>query len=288
MTQKIIQIAPKPYRPDLRWAQDLLGESLQMPSYPPGYGQPNAQLDAAQIPLGEYCYDHQTMWNDEYKPCVYFQRTDYGTDKCVYLGVEAVDGDSAPVIQHFGSLANMEAAGVIHTWTLPDSIKECGVSTLFPTALAGLQSEVDDYEQAVLGTRVNLWDKPYPERAAYEESKLRTIALDHMAMWECLCSMVEDVPASLIFRLQLVDAMHRGHTQPSDALVDSAYAGELAHHPAPQVQFWYMYRTQFYDLSMNWNDLCWLENRERIAELYDYDQRVADIIAQREAGEKTV
>ncbi len=279
MAQKVIPIAPKPYRPDLRWAQDLLGESLQMPSYPPGYGQPNTQLDEAQIPLGEYCYDHHAMESREYKPCVYYQRTDYGTDKCLYLGVEAVDGESAPVIQHFGSLANMEAAGVINTWTLPDSIKECGVSMLFPTTLATLESTIDDYEKAVLGTRVNLWEKSYPERATFEESKLRTIALGRMSVWECLCSMVEDVPAALIFRLQLVDAMHRGHTQPSNTLIDGNYANKLARYPEPQRQFWYMYRTHFYDLSMNWKDVNWLENRARIAELYYYDQRVAAIIA---------
>jgi hypothetical protein len=274
-------IALKPYRPDLRWVEDMLGESLQMRSQPPGYGQPNALLDAAQIPLGEHCYDYL---EDEYRPCAYFQRTDYGTVKCLYLGLEVIDGESAPVIQHFGSQANMEAANVIDTWSLPDYTKECGVSMLFPTLLANLQSAVDDYEQAVLGKRVNLWTQPYPERATHEESKLRTIALDRLGIWDSLCSMVEDVPESLIFRLQLIDAMHRGHTQPSSALIDSSYAGELAHHPEPQRQFWYMYRTHFYDLSSSWNDVCWLENRARVAELYYYDQRVAAIIALRESG----
>jgi hypothetical protein len=281
----VIPIALKPYRPDLRWAEDMLGESLQMRSEPPGYGQPNAQLDAAQIPLGEHCYDYL---EDEYRPCAYFKRTDYGTVKCLYLGLEVIDGESAPVIQHFGSQANMEAANVIETWSLPDLTKECGVSMLYPTTLAQLQFAVDDYEQAVLGKRHTSWTKCYPEQATYEESKLRTIALDRLLIWECLCSMVEDVPASLIFRLQLIDAMHRGHTQPSSALVDSDYAGALAHCPEPQIQFWYMYRTQFYDLSGNWNDVCWLENRARIAQHYYYDQRVAAIIALREAGEKSV
>jgi hypothetical protein len=281
-------IAPKPYRPDLRWVEDALGESLQMPAQPPGYGQPSAQLDATQIPLGEYCYDHLALQNDDYRPCAYFQWTDYGTVKCAYLGVEVFDDDTARVLQHFGSQANMDAAHLIETWTLPDSIKECGVSMLFPTTLADLLSAVDNYEQAVLGKRVNLWTKPYPEQATFEESNLRTIALDRLFVWECLCSMVEDIPASLIFRLQLMDAMHRGHTQPSGALVDSTYAGELAHCPEPQRQFWYKYRTHFYDLSSSWNDVCWLENRARIAELYYYDQRVAAIIAQREANEKTV
>jgi hypothetical protein len=147
---------------------------------------------------------------------------------------------------------------------------------------------VDDYEQAVLGKRVTLWTRPYPEQASHEETKLRTIALDRLLIWECLCSMVEDVPKALIFRLQLIDAMHRGHTQPSNALVDDSYVGELAHDPDPQRQFWYMYRAHFYDISSHWNDVCWLENRARIAELYYYDQRVAAIIALREASEKTV
>jgi hypothetical protein len=288
MTPTVIQIAPKPYRPDLRWVEDVLGESLQTPSKPPGYGQPNAQLDAAQIPLGEYCYDHLALQNDDYRPCAYFQRTDYGTVKCLFLGIEVINDDLAPIIQHFGSQANMDAANLIDTWSLPDSIKECGISMLFPTTLVNLQSAVDDYEQAVLGKRVNLWTKPYPERATHEESKLRTIALDRLFVWECLCSMVEDVPAPLIFRLQLADAMHRGHTQPSSALIDSNYAGELAHHPEPERQFWYMYRTHFYDISMHWNDVCWLANRAQIAALYYYDQRVAAIIALREASEKTV
>ncbi len=99
--------------------------------------------------------------------------------------------------------------------------------------------------------------------------------------------MVEDVPRSLIFRLQLIDAMHRGHTQPSNALVDDSYAGELAHDPDPQRQFCYMYRAHCDDISSHWNDVFWLENRGRIAELYYYDQRVAAIIALREASEKT-
>jgi hypothetical protein len=285
MTQKVIRFALKPYRPDLRWVEDMLGESLQTPSQPPGYGQPNAQLDAGQIPLGEHCYDHL---DDEYRPCAYFARTDYGTVKCLYLGVEAFDDDRARVLQHFGSQANMDAANLIETWSLPDSIKECGVSMLYPATVASLQSAVDDYEQAVLGKRVNLWTKPYPEQASFEESKLRTISLDRLFVWECLCSMVEDVPASLIFRLQLIDAMYRGHTQPGSTLIDSDYSGELAHHPEPQRQFWYMYRTHFYDISMHWNDVCWLANRARIAELYYYDQRVAATIALREASEKTV
>jgi hypothetical protein len=125
-------------------------------------------------------------------------------------------------------------------------------------------------------------------RPRHEETKLRTIALDRLLIWECLCSMVEDVPKALIFRLQLIDAMHRGHTQPSNALVDDSYVGELAHDPDPRRQFWYMYRAHFYDISSHWNDVCWLENRARIAELYYYDQRVAANIALREASEKTV
>jgi hypothetical protein len=264
---KVIPIALKPYRPDLRWAEDMLGESLPMRSEPPGYGQPNAQLDAAQIPLGEHCYDYL---EDEYRPCAYFERTDYGTVKCLYLGLEVIDGESAPVIQHFGSQANMEAANVIDTWSLPDLTKECGVNLLYPTTLAQLQCAVDDYEQAVLGKRVNLWTKPYPEQATYEESKRRTVALDRLLIWECLSSMVQDVPASLIFRLQLIDAMHRGHTQPSDALVDSAYAGELAHHPEPQVQFWYMHRSNFYDLTMQSQDVCWIRDHQREVLLQKY------------------
>lgn len=285
MTRKVISIAPKPYRPDLRWVEDVLGESLQVPLQLPRYGRPNAQLDAAQIPLGEYCYDYLA---DEYRPCAYFGRTGYGTVKCLYLGVETLDGDLEPVIQHFGSQAHYDAAGVIQTWALPDSIKECGVSMLFPATLAQLESAVDDYEQAVLGKRHIDWTQPYPKRATYEESKLRTVALDRFAIRKCLCSMVEDVPAPLIFRLQLIDAMYRGHSLPGSNLVDSQYAAELAHCPEPQQQFWYMYRTHFCDVSAHWNEVCWLENRERIKELYDYDQRIAAIIAQREASEKTV
>ncbi len=278
----------KPYRPNLHWAELLLDESLQAAFVAPGYGSARPLRDTSVIPLGEFCYDFESMRRREYVPCRYFKYTGHGSVKCIYLGIEASDGIGRKLAKHFGSRAKVQAAGVIDTWTLPDSIKECGVNMLFPTTLASLQSAVDDYEQAVLGKRVNLWTKPYPERASYEESKLRTIALDRLGIWKCLCSMVQDVPASLIFRLQLIDAMHRGHTQPSSTLIDSGYAGELAHHPEPQRQFWYMYRTHFYDISMNWKEVCWLENRERIAELYYYDQRVAAIIALREASEKTV
>lgn len=260
---KTKRIRLKPYRPNLRWAELLLGESLQTPYTAPGYGAARPQRDTSVIPLGEHCYHFEPMQRREHSPCPYFKYTGYGSVKCIYLGVEAYDGDVRPVARHFGSLAKMEAAGVISTWSLPDSIKECGVSTLFPTSLAQLQSAVEDYDRAVLGRRVDWWTKPYPEQATYEESKLRTIALDRLGIWQCLCSMVEDVPKALIFRLRLIDAVYRGHTQPSNALVDDSYAGELGYEPDPQRQFWYMYRTEFDDLTSLSKRVCWLEDRKR-------------------------
>ena len=48
-------------RPDLRWIEESLGESLGEglpcePDVPPELGQVNPALDASVIPMGEYCY----------------------------------------------------------------------------------------------------------------------------------------------------------------------------------------------------------------------------------------
>jgi hypothetical protein len=240
MTSKRIPI--KPYRPDLRWAEALLGESLQMPALPPEFGSINPECDTNAIPQGPYCYDIAARDRKEYAPCPYFRYTDHDSVTCDYLGVEAVDGFTEEALAHFGGYDNAEAAGVISTYTLPDSIKICGMHMALPATADGLQHRMDDYEQAIFGKRRDNWDQPFYASHLGHPSYLREAVSARHEIWEALCGMTEDVPPSLISRLQLIDAMLRGHTEPSDTIIDKDFSPEIKLFSAPEKQFWYLYR----------------------------------------------
>jgi hypothetical protein len=243
MTSKRIPI--KPYRPDLRWAEALLGESLQMPAEPPLYGSINPECDTNAIPQGPYCYDFAASYRDEYVPCPYFRYTDHDSVICDCLGVEAVDGCTDEFLAHFGGYDNAEAAGVISTYTLPDSIKVCGLHLALPATAESLRHRLDDYEQAIFGKRRDEWDQPFYKSHRNPPSLLREAVTHRYKIWEALCGMTEDVPPSLIKRLQLIDAMLRGHTEPTDASIDKDYSPEMKLFSAPEKQFWYLYRKNF-------------------------------------------
>lgn len=281
---KVKRIGLKPYRPNLRWAELLLGESLQAAFVAPGYGATRPQRDASVIPMGEFCYDFESMGRKQYVPCPYFKYTNRDSVKCIYLGVEATDFISRKLEKHFGSRAKVEAAGVIDTWTLPDSNKECGVSLLFPSYLKCLQDSLDDYEQAIFGKRrdavyqffyLSGWDKAH---------QLDAVAQIRLTIWQHLCSMVEDVPKALITRLMLIDAMLRGHSEEADVLMNVSYEDDIQGFTSPQSQFWYLFRANFMDVGQFRRDVVWLEDRHQISQLYYYDQRVAAIIALSESG----
>lgn len=235
----------KPYRPDLRWIESLLGESLQIPASPPNYGTANPQYDTSAIPQGPYCYDIAARDRKEYAPCPYFHYTEHDSVKCDYLGVEAVDGMSQKLIDHFGSRENAKAAGIIDTYTLPDSIKLCEMHLADPAAAKDLQHYLDDYEQAIFGKRRDGWDQPFYTSYWDHPSQLRAALIARHDIWETLCGMTEDVPRSLIERVQRIDAMLRDHTEPSDTLFDEDFYPHIKQFPAPEKQFWYLYRKNF-------------------------------------------
>jgi hypothetical protein len=243
MTRKRIFI--KPYSPDLRWIESLLGESLQIPAEPLLYGTANPQYDTSAIPQGPYCYDIAARDSDQYVPCLYFIYTERDSVRCDYLGVEAVDGMSQKLIDHFGSRDQAVAAGVIDTDTLPDSIKECDFHLAYPSTVENLQHRMDDYEQAIFGQYRDAWDQPYSSRSWGYPSQLWAVTYARYGIWEALCGMTEDVPQALIKRLQLIDAMLRGHTEPAETTIENAYSEEAKKFASPEKQFWYLYRKNF-------------------------------------------
>ena len=243
MTSKRIFI--KPYRPDLRWIETLLGESLQIPAQPPIYGTPNPQYDANAIPQGEYCYDFEAMRHDQLVRCPYFQYTDHDSVKCLYLGIEAVDGMTEKFLDHFGGQDKAEEAGVFSDYILADSIKACNVHLTHPATVKILQYRLDDYEQAILGKNRDKWDQPF-YRAFWDESaQLKVASHARYKIWEALCGMTEEVPHALIERLQSIDAMLRDHTEPADTIIDNDFCAEIEEFTLPEKQFWYLCRKNF-------------------------------------------
>jgi hypothetical protein len=235
----------KPYRPDLRWIESLLGESLQIPAQPPIHGSIRAECDAREIPQGEFCYDIAARDHGEYVPCLYFQYTAHDSVKCLYLGVEAVDGMSQEFLNHFGSRDKAFAAGVIDTYTLPDSVKVCEMHLAYPATAEILQYRLDDYEQAIFGKRRDSWDQPFYTGYWDHASQLNAALIARYKIWEALCGMTEDVSPAMIKRLQLIDAMLRGHTEPADTLFDKVFSPEVKRFATPEKQFWYLYRKNF-------------------------------------------
>jgi hypothetical protein len=247
MTSK--HIAIKAYRPDLRWIEALLGESLQMPAEPPLDGSINPDCDTNAIPQGPYCYDVAASYRHEHVPCPYFRTTDHDSVICDCLGIEAADGLSEKLAAHFGGRDQAVAAGVIETYTLPDSIKECGLHLALPATVENLQYRMDDYEQALFGKHRDEWDQPFYTRRWDQPTLLREAVIARYAIWEALCGMTEDVPPSLIQRLQEIDAMLRAHTEPTDTIIDKDFFSETKGFISPEnsleKQFWYLYRKNF-------------------------------------------
>ena len=250
-------------RPNLRWAEAILGESLQAVPEAPRFGAARPQRDASVIPMGAHCYQPSTP---DYTPCRYFHRTTHGTVRCVYLGVEAFDsGDSYAqrhkVDRYFGSAAKAKAAGVANMFELPDSTKICGVSLLYPSYVEHhLEPAIEDYERSVKGYQVMpsvYWSADYAHLPR-EEARRRSAAAARFEVWQTLCSMVEDVPLALIERIQQTDALFRGATEPSNDPTDMGC--QLPAHPEPKRQFWYAWRKDFSDAWLGLRDVCWLKN----------------------------
>ena len=80
-------------RPDLGWAEELLGESLgplpdQTHEMQSGL---SVTADPSVIPHGEYCYDSEA---EGHVPCPHYRHTEHGTFRCNYLGYEAIENGS--------------------------------------------------------------------------------------------------------------------------------------------------------------------------------------------------
>lgn len=94
-------------------------------------------MDKTVIPKGHYCYSGGE-WTPELgiyrvKPCPYWKRTDHGTVKCEYLGIESLTPEAGEhddtarqlAYDHFGGEdAAWEAVDAISLiW---DQVKDCG------------------------------------------------------------------------------------------------------------------------------------------------------------------
>lgn len=69
-------------RPDLSWAERLLGETLKPLSRGiPAYPAAKPKRDPAVIPMGNYCYYPWPNGAGD-APCPYFKETSHGTTTC--------------------------------------------------------------------------------------------------------------------------------------------------------------------------------------------------------------
>lgn len=108
--------------------------------------------DPSQIPPGNFCYrvyplrDGEVLSTDianfgstlrEYSYCIgfkevlcpYWQRTNYGTIKCLYNNYEILDSDRDGSIEKLSEKIGSEAAKDFPTdWALSDEIKICGIN----------------------------------------------------------------------------------------------------------------------------------------------------------------
>ncbi|MCL2831115.1 MAG: hypothetical protein FWD77_10365 [Betaproteobacteria bacterium] len=107
--------------------------------------------DTSKIPPGEYCYrvyplkPGETLSRDidqfgrslreySYHPgfkevlCPYWQRTDYGTVKCLFLDREVLDDDDKQALVLLAAKIGKDAARDFpRDWALSDEIKICAV-----------------------------------------------------------------------------------------------------------------------------------------------------------------
>jgi hypothetical protein len=236
-------------RPDLSWAERLLGETLKPLSLgTPKYPAAKPKRDPTVIPMGNYCY---YPWPNGagHAPCPYFKETSHGTTTCAYTGIEAYDPDyrrqKNKVERYFGSAAIAAAAGVVRMLYLPDAIKICDVNSHDASYVErDLEPDLLVYEESVAGERIVGWacystlQKRFPD----EQKRLLSAGWTRFVLWETLCAMVEPVPIEVIERIVQADAAFREKTEPSTELMDEEATKELPSHPDPARQFWYFYR----------------------------------------------
>lgn len=235
---------PQQYtRPDLKWAEDLLGESLGPIPEPARESTPAG--DASVIPRGEYCYDSEA---EGHVPCPYFGNTEYGTYLCSYVGYEAFEDGSheatAKLLTRFKSVAEAKEAGVVHDDLFTDSYKVCAVNTQFPGRVQWLESLIQQYRAEVEsqpGIAVPTAEKPGWDFEPMTNWMIRT-AWTRLELWEYMTGMVEDIPPELIHALMVADKRFRVKTFPSSELMDSDFAQRMPPHDRPKRQYWYMYR----------------------------------------------
>ena len=244
-------------RPDLRWVEEILGESLPTPpNEPPKRGVANPALNSAVIPWANYCY-YQLDRSEGYVPCPYFAYTHYGSVTCAYTGAEAYGGstDRRRVARHYGGVKKMQARGIVDDWEQADSNKICGVNLQWPTYVKPhLEAALKNYADSVAGRRGNTWiSVPNNWKGlSGDQLSLANAANDRLTLWKLLCSMVEDVPKSFIERLVRVDSELRTFSEPSDDPLPPCWPDDLPDHATPQKQFWYFYRKNLMDIMAQW------------------------------------
>ena len=233
-------------RPDLKWADELLGESLHITSA----GEANrpsvtAHLDVGWIPMGRYCY-HPRPYDSGARPCPYFNRTDYGTTTCAFMNVEAYDDfvtdwATSPLALKFGNADGAEKAGVMDDLALPDALKICDVNKVDPAFLGDhLLPSLALYE-AVLAGLTSIESTLGAGRTTARRRLLGT-AWSRFWLWQTLCAMVGRVPPEVVDRMIAADNRFKSETQAGDELMDADAARELPKVPNPKQQFWYFYR----------------------------------------------
>lgn len=238
-------------RPDLRWAEELLGESLgPLPNQPPDCGTVAPDADASIIPRGIYCYESEAP---EPTDCPYFSVTELGISKCSYLNVQAYadfsDYQVEKVKQHYGSLDKAHAAGVFSDHDLSDSYKICGQNLQAPGRAQWLASLITEY-------RAEVESQPYISVSTTDQSGWNHTEMDEwmistawtrFELWQYMTGMVEDIPPELIHELTVADKRFRVKTFPAHELMDPDFAEHMPPHANPQRQYWYMYRKNLGD-----------------------------------------
>ncbi len=244
MSQENEKRLPQQYtRPDLRWAEELLGESLDPLPEPAREFTPSG--DTSLIPRGEYCYDSEA---EGHVPCPYFIKTEYGTYRCSHIGYEAFEDGKyetdAKLLTRFKNVAEAEKAGVVDDYLFTDSYKVCGVNTQFPGRVLWLASLIERYRaeveaQPYIAERTA--DKPHADLKPMTDWMIST-ADTRLELWEYMTGMVENIPPELIHALMVADKRFRVKTFPSSELMDPDFAKRMPPHDNPKRQYWYMYR----------------------------------------------
>lgn len=241
------QRLPQQYtRPDLRWAEELLGESLEAAPFESEYKmRASKNLDDNVIPWGRYCYDAEL---DNSPFCPYFSYNEVGMAQCKYLNLLAYttffDEEVAYVQTHFGSAEAARAVGVVHDESLRDRYKVCQVNQQPPGRAVWLESLINDYRAEVESQpRIEMpkADDPDWDFGPMTDWMIST-AWGRFELWQYMTGMVEDIPPELIHKLMVADRRFRVKTFPSSELMDTDFAKQMPPHDNPQRQYWYMYR----------------------------------------------